>query len=227
MRLLKRLAIGLIAALALLAAGAYLLPRHAILDRSITIDAPPEAIFPHLNALEAFAEWSPWTGRDPDMQLRFSGPPAGVGNVMEWTSQDRSVGSGLQEIVASVANERVASELDFGAMGTAFAWFELTPTTGGTQVTWGLDSDMGNSPMGRYFGLMIDDLVGADYQLGLGAGPIRPTRSAPENARDQRFSSRRHDWPSWQGCNAAEMLHSPAPYGLSGFHARQCRMALK
>src|SRR5262249_59033946 len=38
---------------------------------------------------------------------------------------------------------------------------------GGTQVVWGLDCDMGAGPVGRWFGLMMDKMVGKDFEEGL------------------------------------------------------------
>jgi hypothetical protein len=49
----------------------------------------------------------------------------------------------------------------------AEAWWLLSPEGDGTRVTWGLDSDMGNNPIGRWMGLMLDGFVGADYERGL------------------------------------------------------------
>ncbi len=167
MRILRNILIGLVVLIAALAAGAYLLPRNVIVEREITIDAAPEDVFPHINSLQAFSEWSPWSDRDPDMTVSYSGPETGVGNVMEWQSDQPDVGNGRQEIVAVSENEEVRTTLDFGAMGTAEAWWILADANGGTTVTWGLDADMGNNPMGRWMGLMMDGLVGADYDTGL------------------------------------------------------------
>jgi hypothetical protein len=52
-------------------------------------------------------------------------------------------------------------------MGTALAAFDLVETDGKTTVTWGFTTDMGNSPMGRWMGLMMDSWVGGDYETGL------------------------------------------------------------
>jgi hypothetical protein len=103
------------------------------------------------------------------MQVTFEGPEAGVGNVMSWVSAKPEVGSGRQEITLSTPDARVESALDFGDMGTAQASFDLVPEGAGTRVTWGLVSDMGNNPIGRYMGLMLDRWVGADYEKGLAA----------------------------------------------------------
>ena len=167
MRSLRNILIGLVALIAALAAGAYLLPRNVVVERQITIDAAPGDIYPHINSLQAFVAWSPWQDRDPDMVVEFSGPEAGVGNVMVWQSDQRDVGNGRQEITAVLENEEVRTALDFGDMGTAEAWWTLAEGDSGTTVTWGLDADMGNTPMGRWMGLMMDGMVGGDYDAGL------------------------------------------------------------
>ena len=167
MRILRNIIIGIVVIVGVLAGAAFLLPRNVIVERSIAIDAPPEAVFPLVNSLERGKEWSPWLERDPETALTFGGAKEGVGATMEWASSDPQVGEGYQEITASVPNERVETALDFGTQGAAKAWFVLAADGGGTALTWGLDADMGNNPMGRWMGLMMDDWVGADYEKGL------------------------------------------------------------
>lgn len=167
MRIIRNVLIGLAALAGVLAAGAYVLPRHVIVEREIVIDAPPAEVFPLLNSLERGADWSPWLSRDPEADLVYSGPSEGVGATLDWASDDPSVGTGRQEIVESVPDARVASALDFGGSGTALAWFDLEPEEDGTRITWGLNADMGNNPVGRWMGLMMDGWVGADYERGL------------------------------------------------------------
>jgi len=167
MRLFRTLALGLFVLVTGFVLVAYLLPRNVIVERQVTIAAAPSEIFPLVNSLQRTTEWSPWIVRDPDMTVTYEGPAAGVGNVMIWTSIVDSVGNGRQEIVESVENARVATLLDFGDMGTARAWIELEETEGGTEITWGLDADMGMNPIGRWMGLTMDRLVGPDYEAGL------------------------------------------------------------
>lgn len=168
MRILKWLLGGVaLLAVALLAIG-MLLPREVSVARSIEINAPAEQVFPKLNSLKAMAEWSPWMGRDPAMQVTYNDIEAGEGAVMEWSSEQRDVGSGRQEIVESTENQKVVSALDFGDMGTAEATLVLAGGSDTTTVTWDLKADMGAGPIGRWMGLMMDDWVGADYEQGLG-----------------------------------------------------------
>ncbi|MDE2914258.1 MAG: SRPBCC family protein [Paracoccaceae bacterium] len=167
MKIIVRI-IQIVAGLAVLAVlGAYLLPGTVTVVRSVVIPASATEIFPYVNSLQRTEEWSPWLALDPDVGLVYSGPEQGVGNRLEWTSDHESVGSGSQEITLSVENERVETALDFGSMGTAEAYFDLSETDGRTEVTWGLVSHLGYNPIARYMGLMLDSWVGADYERGL------------------------------------------------------------
>ncbi|MEM7719367.1 MAG: SRPBCC family protein [Pseudomonadota bacterium] len=167
MRILKWL-LGIVVVLAIIfVAGGMLLPREVTVARSIQIDAPPQAVFPHVNSLKATEGWSPWLERDPNVQLSYNDTEAGVGAAMEWASDEPTVGTGKQEIIESNENESVVTALDFGDMGLAQAKFLLDDTGGATTITWTLDTDMGAGPMGRWMGLMMDSWVGGDYEQGL------------------------------------------------------------
>ncbi|WP_164660697.1 SRPBCC family protein [Tropicibacter sp. Alg240-R139] len=167
MKLIKRILWAFVIGVIALAAVSYLLPGQAVVTRSVTIDAPAKDVFPHVNSMQATEAWSPWLLRDPETKLSYSGPEAGVGNTLSWMSDHPQVGSGTQEIVESVENQLVRTELDFGSMGTATATFNLRPDGSGTNVTWGFQSELGMNPLSRWMGLMMDDWVGGDYETGL------------------------------------------------------------
>ncbi len=168
MRLIKRLLAAVIVIVLVLVAVAYVLPRNVTVERTASIDAPAEEIFPHLNSLQKSEAWSPWLDRDPAVQLTYDGPEMGVGNKLTWASEHPQVGNGTSEIVESVENESVKMALDFGPMGTADAWLTLAAAGEATDVTWGFTTDLGMNPMARWMGLMMDRWVGADYEDGLG-----------------------------------------------------------
>jgi hypothetical protein len=116
MRFLRNLLIAIVVVFVAVVAVAYVLPRQVEVERSVVIAAPPEEVFPYLNSLQRGAEWSPWLGLDPDVQLAYEGPEEGVGNTLAWVSEHPNVGSGRQEITVSDPNSRVESSLDFGDM---------------------------------------------------------------------------------------------------------------
>ena len=164
--MLKKIGLGFVAVIVLLVVFAYALPREVHVERSVVIVAAPEAIYPLLVNLKAGQAWSPWAGKDPDAKYTFEGPDAGVGCKMSW-SGNSDVGVGTQVVTAVQPNKRVETELDFGDQGKAKAFFILEDKGGKTTVTWGLDTDMGNNPIGRWMGLFMDGMVGTDYEKGL------------------------------------------------------------
>ncbi len=166
MRFLKRLLVGLVLLVVILAAVAFVLPREVSITRSARIEATPEAVFPFINNLQAFTTWSPWQAMDPGMKQTFEGPAEGVGAKMAWDSAE--AGRGTQEIVASTPNERVENALVFDGMAPSTAVFSLEPAGEGTMVYWDLKTDMGLNPVARWMGfLFLDGWVGGDFERGL------------------------------------------------------------
>jgi len=145
-----------------------LLPSASQVERSILINAPAGRIFPHLNGMRAFHAWSPWAEVDPDTRYEFSGPDRGVGSRMAWQSGDGRVGHGSQQITASIPTERVEMQLEFGDKGDGTAAFLLEPEGDATRVRWQFRTQFGWDLFGRYVGLMLDSMIGAAYDRGLG-----------------------------------------------------------
>jgi hypothetical protein len=100
------------------------------------------------------------------MHQTAEGPREGVGAKLVW-SGNAKVGSGSQLITAAVPDQFVDSDLDFGKMGVAKSRITLNPEGSATRVTWTLDVDMGANPIGRYFGLAMDHMIGPDFAAGL------------------------------------------------------------
>ena len=166
-RVLRWLGIAIIGVVAVAIVVAFILPRHAIVTRSVEIAAPPSAVFPLVGDLRRFNEWSPWADIDPETVYTFTGPIDGVGQTLNWESDDKRVGAGSMSIAAIEPDSRVDMEIVFGEEGSALASLVLEPAGAGTKVTWGLDTDLGFNPIGRYFGMMMDGMVGPDYEKGL------------------------------------------------------------
>ena len=102
---------------------------------------------------------------DSNALITISGPSRGVGASMAWDGQ--IMGKGSQTIVESVPFRRVVSRLNLGSQGDTTSTFDLLESTGGTRVAWSFDHEFGFNLFGRYFGLMLDSIVGPDYESGL------------------------------------------------------------
>lgn len=159
--------VGILAAILVIAAFigvGYLLPSGAKVERSIVIAAEPDVIFPYLNSLKQFHQWSTL---NPNMAVTYEGPESGEGARMRWSSEDPNLGEGEQTIVRSVPGERVDTVLTFGGEGRAESYFQLVPNGEETQVTWGFSTDYGENIISRYMGLMVDDSIASEFQQGL------------------------------------------------------------
>ncbi len=171
MKFLKWLLIILVTLLIVLAVVGFFLPQKVHVERSIVIDGDRDAVFTQINSMQNFNTWSPWFKLDPNANYQYSGPEAGKGNKMSWSSEDPNVGKGAQEIVESQYPAFVKTELFFGDdPNPGYADFTIEEVTyTQTRVTWGFDADFGNNILGRYFGLMMDGMLGPKYEEGLQA----------------------------------------------------------
>lgn len=190
MRALLKGIFYLIAAIAIIiVGGSFLLPAQAVVTRSTEIAAPPEKVFAIVGDLRRMNEYSPWAELDPKTKYTFEGPEIGVGQKVSWSSDDENVGNGSQTVVEYTPSTHAASELDFGTMGKALATWDLTPSATGTKATWGFTSDLEGIPA-KWFGLMFDSWVGADYEKGLAKlktvaeAPATPAATEPSAPAD-------------------------------------------
>lgn len=156
----------LLALLVIFMGGAYTLPGEAVVERQITIAAPPEKVFAIVGDLKRFPEFSPWAELDPGLRYKFEGPEIGIGQKMSWVSDNPQVGSGSQTVVDYDPNKRFATTLDVGDMGDAIAYITLKPVDNDTSVTWGFKSLLRN-PLERWMGLLFDRSFGPDNEKGL------------------------------------------------------------
>ena len=136
-------------------------------ERSRTVEAPPERVRELLEDFHAWPSWSPWEQLDPGMQRSYGGPPRGPGATYAWTG-NRKAGRGRMELV-SVTEERVEVALHFDKpfRSDNDIAFLLEPVEAGTRVTWRMT---GPRPLAmRLAGLLLDmdKIVGKDFDRGL------------------------------------------------------------
>lgn len=104
-------------------------------ERIARINAPPQAIFPHINDLRSHGAWSPFD-RGPATKRHFNGAASGKGQVYEWEG-DRRTGAGRIEITDAAAPSKVTMKLDMIRPFPAsnIVEFTLVPQGDGTDVT--------------------------------------------------------------------------------------------
>src|SRR5262245_45504265 len=116
MRPMTRLVLGLAVLGGIMAGVAFGLPAHVPVTRSKSIAAPESVVFPYLNNLHQFSEWSPWQERDPQMQVTYGGPEQGKGAQVKWSSAKPSIGTGSMEITESEPNRNIDHAVNFNGL---------------------------------------------------------------------------------------------------------------
>jgi hypothetical protein len=144
------------------------LPDQFALSRSKTINAPAEKIFPLVNDLRKWDEWSPWAKLDPNAKNNFEGPQAGVGSSMTWDG-NKKIGAGKMTIIESHPNTHIKFKLEFirPFAATNISDFTFVPDSNQTKVTWTM---VGESKFAfKIFSLLAncDDMAGRDFEKGL------------------------------------------------------------
>lgn len=162
MRILARILGGFAVLLVLFLLGGIFLPGTWAVRRSTTIDAPPEVIYPRLDAPARWDEWTSWE----DLESTFEGPARGEGASRRWG--DDRYGSGTFTIVEATEPHRLRYRvvLEDGAMRTD-GELVLEPGAGGTVVIWRESGDFGWNPLMGYVALTMDRRQGQQLEEGL------------------------------------------------------------
>ncbi|APE01694.1 polyketide cyclase [Alteromonas mediterranea] len=166
MGVLKKLLIVFGAVIAIFVISSFFIPKDYSVERTITIDAEPSDVYPYVVDLREWKKWGVWFKRDPNMQLTYSGPDRAIGMRSVWESETE--GNGEMEITQLEHNKRVLYRLyfpdfDMGSSGIV----EIKPTAGGTLVIWRDEGTVDNNPINRYFALLMDGMIGPDFEMGL------------------------------------------------------------
>ncbi|MBL8951344.1 MAG: SRPBCC family protein [Myxococcaceae bacterium] len=166
--MLKKVLIGLVVVLVGLIGFIARRDSEFAIQRSTSINAPPDVVFAQVNDFHEWGAWSPWEKMDPNMKRTYSGTEAGIGAVYHWVGND-DVGEGEMKIVDAKAAERINIDLSFLKPFAAqnHTEFAFEPAGAATKTTWKMTGK--NNFMAKAFGVFfdMDALVGADFDKGL------------------------------------------------------------
>jgi hypothetical protein len=137
-------------------------------QRSASIKATPEKIFPLINDLHSFNTWNPYAKKDPNAKGSYSGPASGKGAAHAFEG-NKDVGKGNIEILESSPSSKVTMALNMLSPFEAhnIVEFTLEPAGDTTNVTWAIHGPM--SFMSKVMCLFfdMDSMIGTDFEKGL------------------------------------------------------------
>lgn len=160
-------ALASVGAIALaLVLGGFFIPATFVVTRTTTIKAPPKKIYDLVVEPRQWTRWSEWSRRDPDMKITYKGPPFGMGARWEWVSKSQGTGSmEFTRVEPDRAVEYTLSFADYNMKSSGAV--RLDPQADATRVTWSSSGDVGGNPLKHYLAMMMDRLVGPDFEAGL------------------------------------------------------------
>lgn len=152
--------------LALLAAAflivGILLPGTVEVRRTVEIGASPVTVFPFLNDLEAWTEWTPWG----EVESELDGPAAGTGARRVW--DDPSLGSGSLMLVDTRPPARVDYLVEVEDAAIRFEGTITIEAYGtGSLVSWTERADLGWNPILGWTALTMDESQGRQLSESL------------------------------------------------------------
>jgi uncharacterized protein YndB with AHSA1/START domain len=166
---LKKVLTAIVAVIVLFVAVVAVQPSTYQVNRTLTMNAAPEAVYPVISDFHKWDGWSPWAKIDPAMKTAYEGPTAAPGSIYKWVGNDQ-VGEGQMTILETQPPERVKIKLDFlkPFASTSITEFTVQPAAGGSNVSWTMSGD--SSFIAKGFGLFMggmDKMIGPDFEKGL------------------------------------------------------------
>jgi uncharacterized protein YndB with AHSA1/START domain len=166
--MVKKIALVVVVLIAALLAFAATKPDTLSIQRTASMKAPPEKIYPLISDFHSWSAWSPYEKLDPAMKRAHSGAAASKGAVYEWEG-NRNVGKGRMEITEATPPSKVAIKLDFLKPFEAHnvAEFTLQPRGDSTTVTWAMSGPQ--LYIGKVMSVFVDmdRMIGKDFETGL------------------------------------------------------------
>ena len=150
-------------------------------ERSTTIEAPPERVYEQIANFHHWTNWSPWEDVDPNLKRTYTGPDSGTGAAYAW-SGNRKAGQGRMEITNATEASRVQIDLVFEKPFKARndTLFVIQPEGSGSRVTWTMTGK--KTLLTKVMGIFtsMDKMVGPDFEKGLAQLKATTQEPAPQ-----------------------------------------------
>ncbi len=207
--MLKKIAVGVVVVVLLFLAVVSTRPATYEVERSLSIPASSEIVWPLVSDLAKFPSWSPWQKLDPNVTTTFAGAP-GVGQSYRWSGND-DVGEGGMTVTKVTPMTLVSEDLEFirPFANKAVITFELSPEVGSTtRVSWSMSGN--NNFMGKMMSLFMsmDAVVGKDFDEGLANLAVQAQAAAKQAAE---AAAKRAADEAASAAAAAAAAAAPAP----------------
>ncbi|MCK9612847.1 MAG: GyrI-like domain-containing protein [Bacteroidales bacterium] len=165
MKFIKKLFVALLVLIIILLVVAIFLPSKKHIEDSASIKSPAKIIYEQVVKMKSWDKWSPFKEGDTAMKITYEGPAQGVGSIMKWESKKQ--GKGMMTILETEPYKYIKTKLEFEGQGTSYSNWLFTEEGDSTKVTWTIDIEGLNYPVGRLMGVFMTGILHKSFQTGL------------------------------------------------------------
>jgi len=147
---------------------ALIVKKDFALEKKIIIDKPKAEVFNYLKMIKNQEKYSVWVMKDPDIKIMYTGADGTVGFISSWTSDDKNVGIGAQEIIKINEGESMDVEIRFKKPfeATNYAHTDVTALSAVQTKVSNVFTGKQKFPM-NVMNLFMDKLIGKDMLQNL------------------------------------------------------------
>lgn len=147
---------------------ALFVKKDFVLEKHVVIHKPKQEVFDYLKLIKNQEHYSVWVMKDPKINIVYTGTDGTVGFSSSWTSDDKNVGIGEQEIIELKEGESMKVEIRFKEPfeGTNYASTTVSTTADGQTSVSNVFTGKSKYPM-NIMNLFMDKMVGKDMQQNL------------------------------------------------------------
>ncbi|MEI8007356.1 MAG: SRPBCC family protein [Bacteroidota bacterium] len=167
MKTFRKIVIWILAVILVLVLVSYLLPKKYKVEHSVYIKAKPELIYDLTSNFKKWSLWEPWTkALDSTAVYELIGKEGQVGTIWKWNG--KKLGNGQMTATEYKPGQLFAYDLAFDD-GKRQSKGRITIETAGdsSKVSWIDEGDLGYNPAARYFGLLLEKMLGPDFTKGM------------------------------------------------------------
>jgi len=167
MKIMKTILLVILVIIVLFLLIALFVKKDFSISREVTINKPKEDVFNYVKLIKNQEKYSVWVMKDPNIKLLYAGVDGTVGFTSSWTSEDKNVGVGAQEIIA-MGNDNIKVEIRFKKPFEATNYATTTVETVNGNQTKLVTTFTGRQkyPM-NMMNLFMGKLIGNDMQTNL------------------------------------------------------------
>lgn len=123
--------------------GGLVVSKHYSFEKRITLNAPQDSVWQHVNTLHGMIQWMPWSKLDPYIKDLYSEPDGVLGARYSWRG-NKEVGEGEMTIDSITPKQNIKLLIHFikPMDSRSIANINLTPKGNTTEVAWNMSFDM-------------------------------------------------------------------------------------